>query len=67
MLIATLLPNCPELHFGQRVIHVDQHSWHYHMVYMYKLSPKIQEVIEFQRWLIIKLILGKFSSENWVV
>jgi hypothetical protein len=35
---------------------------------MHKLSPKIQEVMEFDKWLIIKVILEKFSkSENWVV
>jgi hypothetical protein len=47
-LIATLFTNRPELHFGQGVLHGDLQSLHYHLVDMCKLSPKIQEVIEFQ-------------------
>jgi hypothetical protein len=33
------------------------------MVDMHKLSPKIQEVIEFEKWLIVKLILEKSCLE----
>jgi hypothetical protein len=39
----------------------------YDLVDMHKLFPKIQEGMKFQKWLIIKLILKKFSSGNWVV
>jgi hypothetical protein len=46
-LIATLFSNRLELHFGQGVLHGDLQSLHYHMVDMYKLSPNIQEVMEF--------------------
>jgi hypothetical protein len=55
-LIATLFANLPELHFEQGVFHGYLQSLHYHMVDMHKLSPKIQEVMEFQIWLIVKLI-----------
>jgi hypothetical protein len=58
-LIATLFPNQTELHFWQGVLYGDQQSLHYHLLNMNKLSPKIQEVMEFQRWLIVKLILKK--------
>jgi hypothetical protein len=35
------------------------------MVDMNKLIPKIQEVMKFLRWIIVKLILGKIlKSEN---
>jgi hypothetical protein len=66
-LIATLFLNRPELHFGQGVVHGDIQSLCYHLVDMHKLTPKIQEIMEFQKWLIIKLILEKFKSGIWVV
>jgi hypothetical protein len=46
-LIATLFSNQPGLHFGQGVLRGDAKSLHYHLVDMKKLSPKIQEVMEF--------------------
>jgi hypothetical protein len=58
-LIATRFPNWPVLHFGQGVLHDDLQSLHYQPFDTYKLSSKIQEVIEFQRWLVVKLILEK--------
>jgi hypothetical protein len=34
---------------------------------MNKLAPKIKEVMEFEKWLIVKLISGKkISFENWL-
>jgi hypothetical protein len=63
-LITTLFPNRPELHFGQGVLHSDLQCFHYHLVDMHKLSPKIQEVMEFQKWLIVKLILEKTRLET---
>jgi hypothetical protein len=63
-LIATLIPNRPEIHFGQGVLHGDLHSLQYHLVDMHKLCLKIDEVMEFQRWLIVKLILENFSKSG---
>jgi hypothetical protein len=37
---------------------------HYDLVDIHKVTLKIQEVITFQRWLIVKLVLKKFSSGN---
>jgi hypothetical protein len=62
-LIAPIFPNRPELLFGDGVLHGDPKCFRYHMVGMHKLSPKIQEVIEFEKWLIVKLILEKSCLE----
>jgi hypothetical protein len=48
-LIATLIANPPELHFGQEVLHGYLQCLHYDLVNMHKLSPQIDEVMEFQR------------------
>jgi hypothetical protein len=32
---------------------------YYNLVDMHKIIPKIQDVMKFQRWLIVKLILDK--------
>jgi hypothetical protein len=67
-LIATNIANLPELNFGQEVLHADQPCLHYDLVDMHKLSPHIDEVMEFQKWLIIKLNLKNFlKSGNSVV
>jgi hypothetical protein len=55
MLLETLIPNAPKLHFGQRVLHGDDHRLDYDLVDIYTPTPKIKEDIEFQRGLIIKL------------
>jgi hypothetical protein len=39
------------------VLHGDLKCLYYHLIGMQKLSPKIQEVMEFQLWLIFKLSL----------
>jgi hypothetical protein len=57
MLIATLLANPPELHFGQEVLHGDLQYLHYDWFDMHNLSPQIGEVIEFQRTLSVKQFL----------
>jgi hypothetical protein len=62
MLIATIFPNQSELLFGQGVLHGDLQCSHYQLVYIHKLTPKIKEVMEFQKWLIVKLISGKSPS-----
>jgi hypothetical protein len=46
------------------VLHGDSQSLDYCLVHMHNISPKIQEVMEFYRWLILKLILQKFSVET---
>jgi hypothetical protein len=61
-LILTTISNPPELNFGQEVIHGDLQFLHYDLVDIHKLTLKIQEVMKFRRWLIVKLILKKFSS-----
>jgi hypothetical protein len=55
--IATPIVNPPELHFGQEMLHGDLQYLHYDLVDMHKLSPKIQEIMEFQRRLNVKQIL----------
>jgi hypothetical protein len=53
--IEILIPNAPELHFGQRVLHGDLQRLYYDLDDMYILTPKIKEDIEFQKGIIIKL------------
>jgi hypothetical protein len=53
-LVATLIANPAELHFGQEVLHGDLKCLHYYLVDMHKLSPKIDEVMEFPRRLNVK-------------
>jgi hypothetical protein len=52
-----LIASPPELQFGQRVLHGDLKYLHYDMVYMHKLSPKIDEAKEFPIRLNVKKIL----------
>jgi hypothetical protein len=44
------------------VLHGDVQSLHGELVDMHKLSHQIDEVMEFQKWLIIKLNLMNFSK-----
>jgi hypothetical protein len=53
-LIATTIANPPELNFGQEGLNADLQFLHYNLVGMHKITPKIQEVMEFKRWLIDK-------------
>jgi hypothetical protein len=47
------------------VLHGDLEILYSDMVDMNKLIPKIQEVMKFLRWIIVKLILGKIlKSKN---
>jgi hypothetical protein len=64
-MIATLIANRPELHFGQGVLHGDLQCLHYDLVEVHKLSRQINEVMEFPKGLNVKQILEK--SGNWVV
>jgi hypothetical protein len=47
-LIGTTNANPSELKLGQGVLHGDLQTVHYDLVYMHNLTPKIQEVMEFQ-------------------
>jgi hypothetical protein len=63
-LIGTTIANPPELNFGQEVLHGDLHCLIYVLANMHELTPKIQEGMDFQIWLIVKLILEKKSVWN---
>jgi hypothetical protein len=57
-LIATLLVNPLELHFGG-VLHGDTQCLYYHLADMHTQYPKIEEDIEFSKVLNIKQFPGK--------
>jgi hypothetical protein len=61
-LIEILIPNTPELHFGQGWIHDNLQRLDYDLGDRYILTPKIKEDIEFQRGINVKLNPGNFSS-----
>jgi hypothetical protein len=46
-LIEILIPNAPELYFGQRLLHGDLQRLEYDLGDMYTLTPKIKKDIEF--------------------
>jgi hypothetical protein len=48
-LVATTIANPPELKFVQEVLHRDLQTLHYDLVDMHKITPKIEEVMEFER------------------
>jgi hypothetical protein len=58
-LVATAIETSPELHCGQGVIHGALRSLHYDHVDMHKLTPTIDEVIAFTKWLSDKQISAK--------
>jgi hypothetical protein len=60
-LIATLIANPSELYFGQEVVHGDPQCLHYYLVDVHRLSPQIDEVMEFPKRLNVKQILKKLS------
>jgi hypothetical protein len=49
MLIETRIAYAPELKPGQEVLYGDLRAFYYDLVDMHELTPKIQEVMEFQR------------------
>jgi hypothetical protein len=51
MLVATAIANPPELNFGLGVLHGSLQTLHYDLIDMHKLTPNIQEVIAFTKWL----------------
>jgi hypothetical protein len=67
-LIASLIANAPELHFGQEILHGDLKRFYSDLGDMHILNPKNKEDIEFQKGLIVKLNPEKISkSKNCVV
>jgi hypothetical protein len=46
-LIEIIIPNAPELHFGQGFLHDDLQRWDYDQSDRYILTPMIKEDIEF--------------------
>jgi hypothetical protein len=61
-LIKILIPNAPELHFGQRLFHGDLQRLYYDLDDRYTLTPKIKEGIEFQIGINVKLNPEIFSK-----
>jgi hypothetical protein len=62
--IETLIPNAPELHFGQGLLHGYLQRLDYDLGDRYTLTPKIKEDIEFQMGIIVKLKPGNLISSN---
>jgi hypothetical protein len=60
-LIEILIPNAPELHFRQGLLHGDLQGLDYDLDYKYILTLKINEDIEFQKGINVTLNLEKFS------
>jgi hypothetical protein len=56
--------NPPELQLGQGVLHDSLYPLNSDLVNMHNVTPTVEEVIEFQRGLNVKLILNFPKSEN---
>jgi hypothetical protein len=57
----------PELKFGQGVLHGSLKTFIYDLIDMHKLTPKLQEVIAFTKWLSDKQIQRKCAKSGiWV-
>jgi hypothetical protein len=66
-LVATFIANPPELDCGQGVLHGALQTFHYDLIDMHNLTPKIQEVIAFTKWLTDKQIQrNRAKSKIWV-
>jgi hypothetical protein len=63
-LVATAIENSPELNCGQGVLHGALQTLHYDHIDMHKLTPKLQEVIAFTKWLTDKQISTKRAVWN---
>jgi hypothetical protein len=59
-LIEILIPNAPEFHFGQGLLHGDFQRLDYDLGDRYTLTPKMKEDIEFERGIFVKLKSEKF-------
>jgi hypothetical protein len=66
-LVATAIENSPELKCRQGVLHGALQTLHYDLIDMNKLTPKIEEVIAFTKWLNDKQIQQKSAESGiWV-
>jgi hypothetical protein len=66
--VATDIENSPELNCGQGVLHGALQTLNYDHIDMHKLTPKIEEVIAFTKWLTDKQILAKRAKFGiWVI
>jgi hypothetical protein len=63
-LVATAIENSPGLNCGQGVLYDALQTLHYDHIDMHKLTPKIQEVIAFTKWLTDKQIQQKMCVWN---
>jgi hypothetical protein len=54
-LIVTAIANPPDLKFGHEGLHGDIQTFHSDLVDMHKLTPHIEELIEFEKRLLLKL------------
>jgi hypothetical protein len=63
-LIAHLIANAPELHFGQEVFNGNLKGFYYDLGDMYTPTLKIKEDIEFQRGINVKLNPENFPSQE---
>jgi hypothetical protein len=62
-LLAHLIANAPEFHFGQEVVHGNLQGLEYDLDDIHTLTIKIKKDIEFQRGIIVKaIILENFPS-----
>jgi hypothetical protein len=66
-LVATAIETSPELNCGQGVLHGALQTFHYDLIDIHKLNPKIEEVIAFTKWLSDKQISAKRGKSGiWV-
>jgi hypothetical protein len=63
-LVATDIETSPELHCGQGVLHGSLWTFHDDHVDMHKLTPKIEEVIAFTKWITDKQLSAKRAVWN---
>jgi hypothetical protein len=63
-LIEILIPNAPELHFRQGLLHGDIQRLNDDLVDRYILTPMIKRDIEFQRGINVKLKPRKFPKSG---
>jgi hypothetical protein len=63
-LIEILIQNAPGLHFGQGLLHGDLQRLDYDLGDRYTLNSNIEEDIEFQRGILIKLKPRNFLFGN---
>jgi hypothetical protein len=63
-LIEILIPNAPELYFGQGLLYGGLQGLVYDRGDRYTLTPKLKEDIEFKRGILVKLKPEKISKSG---